>query len=140
VSTLDIYPTIADLLRLGPPAGLCGSSLAPVLLASDPPPRGPTFHQFYLPERALRDNEDGLLKVAVRNDEYNLVFNCREGSYELYDWRADYYEMNDLARSTEHRDTFDVLQETLLSFVQAARPGRVGSTGTPAPQGREKRR
>lgn len=140
VSTLDIYPTIADLLRLGPPAGLCGSSLAPVLLASDPPPRGPTFHQFYLPERTLRDNEDGLLKVAVRNDEYNLVFNREDGSYELYDWRADYYEMNDLARSTEHRDTFDLLRETLLSFVQAARPGRVGSTATPASQGREKRR
>lgn len=124
VSTLDIYPTIADLLRLEPPGALCGSSLAQILLGSDPPPRGPTFHEFYLPERALRDNEDALVKVAVRNDKYNLVFNCQEGSYELYDWRDDYYEMKNLMHSHEHRHAFDALQETLLSFIRAANPGR----------------
>jgi hypothetical protein len=113
-----------DLLRLEPPGALCGSSLAQILLGSAPPPRGPTFHEFYLPERALRDNKDALVKVAVRNDKYNLVFNCQEGSYELYDWRDDYYEMKDLIHSHEHRHAFDVLQQTLLSFVQAANPGR----------------
>lgn len=120
-STMDIYPTIANLVPLKNTPSLCGRSLVPILLGQAVEAPRVTFHQFYLPERKVRDKKDPLVTVAARDGRYNLILSRGTGSYELYDWRADYFEMNDLARSPEHRDALTRLQQSLVAFVYTAR-------------------
>lgn len=127
VSTLDIYPTLADLLSMKEAHALCGESLAPILLGSATEVRRTSFHEFYLPERAARDGKDPLVKVSARDGQYNLVLNREDGSYELYDWKADYFETENLVDSAEHRDAFVRLRSEIAAFVHSAHDWRDGS-------------
>lgn len=124
VSTLDIYPTLADLLSMKDPPALCGESLAPILFGSATETPRTTFHQFYLPERAARDGKDPLVKVSARDARYNLVLNREDGSYELYDWKEDYFEMENLVTSADHQDAFTRLRRAIAAFVHSAHEWR----------------
>jgi arylsulfatase A-like enzyme len=120
VSTLDIYPTLADLLQIRDLPTLCGESLVPVFLGAPAEASRTTFHQFYLPERAARDGMDPLVKVSARDAQYNLVLNREDGSYELYDWKDDYFETENLVASAEHQDAFARLRRAIATFVHHA--------------------
>ena len=128
VSTLDMYPTLADLLSIKETHGLCGESLAPILLGSTAEAPRTTFHQFYLPERAARDGKDPLVKVSARNARYNLILNREDGSYELYDWKADYFETENLVDSADHRDALVRLRRELGAFLHSAHDWREGDS------------
>jgi len=128
VSTLDIYPTLADLLSMKEAHALCGESLAPILLGSATEVRRTSFHQFYLPERAARDGKDPLVMVSARDGQYNLVLNREDGSYELYDWKADYFETENLVASAEHRAAFVRLRSEIAAFVHSAHAWREGGS------------
>jgi choline-sulfatase len=115
VSTMDIVPTIADLLRLSS-ASFEGTSLLPEALAAKGDPNRVLFHEYYLPERGFR-GQDPLEIVSVRNARYNLVLDRTRGMYELYDWTADYFERRDLYEDQARSPDVLRLRSLLGSFV-----------------------
>jgi arylsulfatase A-like enzyme len=95
VSTMDVAPTILDLLRIPEPPQFSGTSLVPELLGGQHDPKRFLFHEYYLPEFVLR-GKDPLQIVSVRDSRWDLILDRDRGLYELYDWTADYYEQHDL--------------------------------------------
>ena len=91
VSTLDIYPTLADLAGLDQPGHLQGHSLVPLL--NDPDGDWP--HQ------AITTYRYGNHSVRTRHFRYIRYVN---GDQELYDHRTDPHEWHNLALSPEHAD------------------------------------
>ncbi|MGD0677282.1 MAG: sulfatase-like hydrolase/transferase [Polyangiaceae bacterium] len=116
VSTMDVAPTIADLLRIPVPQ-FEGTSLWPEMLKGEHDPARFVFHEFYLPERKFR-GEEPLALVSVRNDHYNLVLDRLRGQYALYDWNADYFEESDLFGILGHTPEVVHLRSVLAAFIQ----------------------
>jgi choline-sulfatase len=116
VSTMDIAPTIGDLLRLSD-TGFQGTSLLPELLADERDPNRVLFHEFYLPERGFR-GQDPLQLVSIRSRRYNLVLDRARGSAELYDWTADYFERRDLYEEEARSPEVLHLRSLLSAFLQ----------------------
>jgi arylsulfatase A-like enzyme len=112
VSTMDIAPTVANLVRVRRHPPFEGASLLPELLRGETTRPQRLLHELYLPER-LAEQEDPLEVISLRTDRYNLVHDRRIGTYELYDWRADYFELQDLADRPQHRATFLALKQQL---------------------------
>lgn len=123
VSTMDIAPTILDLLHAPQPSQFNGWSLMPELLGNKSDPKRTLFHEFYLPEYVLR-GKDPLDIVSARDDRYNLILNRGQGTFELYDWRADYYEQHELYEEMAHAPEVSHLRSELGAFIQqfATRP------------------
>jgi arylsulfatase A-like enzyme len=95
VSTMDIAPTMLDLMKIPQPAQFNGTSLMPELFGGQHDPKRFLFHEYYLPEFVLR-GKDPLQIVSVRDSRWDLILDRDRGLYELYDWNADYYEQHDL--------------------------------------------
>jgi choline-sulfatase len=95
VSTMDVAPTILDLLRIPEPPLFNGTSLIPEAMMGQHDPKRILFHEYYLPEFVLR-GKDPLQIVSVRSDHYDLILDRDRGNYELYDWTTDYFEQHDL--------------------------------------------
>jgi arylsulfatase A-like enzyme len=130
-STMDIAPTVADLLRWNDRAEFEGTSLVPELLGGAGQPSRALFHEMYLPERFFHGYQ-GLEIVSVHKDRYNLVLNRLHGTYELYDWTTDYFEQNDLFADRSETPEARELKALLGSFVQQVGLGREAVTGSPA--------
>lgn len=126
-STMDIAPTVADLLRWNDKADFEGTSLVPELLGGPGQPSRALFHELYLPERHFHGYE-ALELVSVHKDQYNLVLNRARGTYELYDWTADYFEQNDLFEERAHDPGVRDLKALLAAFVQQTGTGRDAPT------------
>ena len=103
VSTLDIYPTLADLAGLRPPVHLEGNSLLPLLEDPDAD----------WPHHAITTYQFGNHSVRTRHYRYIRYVN---GDEELYDHRRDPHEWRNLASSLEHADLKARL-ESLLPTV-----------------------
>jgi arylsulfatase A-like enzyme len=116
VSTLDVGPTILDLMRAKSLAQPEGTSLLPELVSGLRDPRRILFHEYYLPEMVLR-GRDPLQMVSVRDQRYNLVLNRESGTYELYDYAADYFEQHDLYEAMARTQKGAHLRSLLGSFV-----------------------
>jgi arylsulfatase A-like enzyme len=129
VSTMDIAPTVADLLHLNDKAEFEGTSLVPELLGGSGQPSRALFHELYLPERHFHGYE-ALELVSVHKDRYNLVLNRAHGTYELYDWTSDYFEQNDLFEEHAHDQDVRDLKALLANFVQQAGTGRDAPSAT----------
>jgi len=116
VSTMNIAPTIANLIRMRKRLPFEGASLVPELFSgkSERPPR--LHHQFYLHER-LWNNEDPLAIVSVRTDHYNLILDRKTGVHELYDYVADYQESRDLAEDAAYAKVLATLKQQLALFT-----------------------
>jgi arylsulfatase A-like enzyme len=123
VSTMDVAPTIANLLNLDTRDRFEGTSLAPELLAGQTDPDRAIFHEYFLPEDGFRGVRDPLELVSVRTNHYNLILDRARGTYELFEWPGDYYEQHDLYE--ERAGSADVvhLRSLLGAFlVSAQRP------------------
>mgnify|MGYP003546834941 CR=1 FL=1 len=121
VATMDIAPSLANLLRL--PAGLPyeGMSLVPELLegrTSRPPE---LMHQMYIEERKWKQ-EEPLERVSLRTERYNLLQDRKTGFFELYDYRADYFETHDLALDPLYGATLAALRKQLTILLYSAQP------------------
>ncbi|HZU83637.1 MAG TPA: sulfatase [Polyangiaceae bacterium] len=121
VSTMDVAPTIADLLRLDAPR-LEGTSLAPELLTGGADPRRTIFHEFYLQERLLHGYEP-LEIVSLHSGRYNLVLDRVRGTYELYDFERDYFEQQDLYEEEVRSPEVARMRTLLGAFVASADSG-----------------
>lgn len=91
VSTIDLGPTILDLMRVPTPASFMGRSLAP-LLAGDTLPAAPTV----IESRGYMAVVTGNVKI-LRRKRYNLI--------ELYDLAADPAEKTNLFREDDARSS-----------------------------------
>jgi arylsulfatase A-like enzyme len=135
VSTMDIAPTILDLLRLSQPPQFEGTSLTPELFAGQHDPRRVLFHEYYLPEFVLR-GKDPLQIVSVRDEKWDLILNRDRGTYELYDWTADYYEQHDLYETMAFSQEAGHLRSMLGGFLlQFDNRPDAAALGPPAPPG-----
>ena len=89
VSTLDLYPTLAELAGLDPPGHLQGHSLVPLLRAPDAE----------WPYHAITTYRFG--NHAVRTRRYRYI-RYANGDEELYDHLRDPNEWRNLGSSAEH--------------------------------------
>jgi arylsulfatase A-like enzyme len=112
VSTMDIAPTIANLVRVRRRLPFEGASLAPELLEGRRARPERLLHQFYLEERLWEDAEP-LEQISLRTERFNLIHDRKTGTFELYDWRNDYFEQRDLADSPAHRASLRALKQQL---------------------------
>lgn len=116
VSTMDIAPTVADLLRVKERPDVEGTSLIPELFTQQRDPGRALFHELFLYERELH-GMDPLEIVSVHQDRFNLVLDRVRGIYELYDWKADYFERRDLYEDDASSPEATHLRSLLGSFV-----------------------
>jgi arylsulfatase A-like enzyme len=138
VSTMDIAPTILDLLRITEPPQFNGTSLVPELLLGQRDPKRYLFHEYYLPEFILR-GKDPLQIVSVRDARWDLILDRDRGIYELYDWPADYYEQHDLYETMALTPEVGHLRSMLGSFLlQFDNRPDLAALGPPVPPPGEK--
>jgi arylsulfatase A-like enzyme len=116
VSTMDVAPTIANLVRVRKRLPFEGASLVPELFTSVTQRSARLHHQFYLHER-LWSNEDPLATVSVRTDHYNLILDRKTGVHELYDYQADYLEAHNLADDPAYAEILTTLKQQLALFT-----------------------
>ena len=130
VSTMDVAPTLANVVGLDTKGRFEGTSLAPELLAGASDSRRMLFHEYDLPENEFRGKGDPLEFVSVRTDQYDLILNRVHGSYELYDWAADYWELHDLYGERARLPEVAQLRAILNTFVFKYRPGAAAAAPT----------
>jgi arylsulfatase A-like enzyme len=138
VSTMDISPTMLDLMRIAEPPQFNGTSLIPELLLGQHDPKRYLFHEYYLPEFILR-GKDPLQIVSVRDSHWDLILDRDRGLYELYDWPADYYEQHDLYETMALTPEVGHLRSMLGSFLlQFDNRPDLAALGPPVPPPGEK--
>lgn len=116
VSTMDIAPTIANLIRVRKGLPFEGSSLVPELFSGTAERAPRLHHQFYLHER-LWSNEDPLSLASVRTERFNLILDRKTGVYELYDYVADYLESRELSEDAAYAKVLATLKQQLALFT-----------------------
>jgi arylsulfatase A-like enzyme len=132
VSTLDVAPTILDLVQQHEALASEGTSLMPELLRGLMAPQRVTFHEFYLGERDYR-GQDPLQMVSARAGPWNLVLDRERGVFELYDWTQDYYEERDLFEEAAMVPSVRALRTRLAAFLQKNHVRPRGAAVLPPP-------
>ncbi|MDP8249014.1 MAG: sulfatase [Candidatus Tritonobacter lacicola] len=92
VSTIDILPTVLDIVGIRPPAHFQGVSLLPMMLGKRAK-EGVLLVEEQLDERDF---------TGVIKDGWKLIYDRAHDSYELYDLRKDRKEKQNLANSNDH--------------------------------------
>ena len=114
VELVDLYPTVAELCGLRPPADIEGQSFVPLLDRPDRPWKSAAFTQ------VAADN--GIVGRAVRTDRYRYI--RWEGPYpdeELYDHQSDPREYTNLARDSANTGLLKQLRGILDNGWRSAR-------------------
>ncbi|MCH2180906.1 MAG: sulfatase [Mariniblastus sp.] len=112
VELVDLYPTLAQLCGLKPPAGLEGASLRPLLVDPDDPGwTKPAVTQVWHNKRAWG--------YSLRTDRYRYTewLEGRAGR-ELYDHQSDPDEVTNLADRPEQAERVARLSQQLADYVQ----------------------
>jgi iduronate 2-sulfatase len=121
--TVDIYPTLAELAGLPPPAATVpqpfdGKSLVPVLRDTSTEIRDHAYHAFPKGSKKLK-----LIGRAIRTSRYRLVEWKEPGApsataeYELYDYEIDPLETRNIA--AEQPEVAAALMRTLATLPEA---------------------
>jgi arylsulfatase A-like enzyme len=121
VSTMDIAPTLANLLRLRGPLPYEGVSLLPELFKGEVSRPPELMHQMFIEERKWK-HEEPLERVSLRTDRWNLLQDRKTGFLELYDYRNDYWETQDLALDPRYSETLAQLRKQLTILLFNATP------------------
>jgi uncharacterized sulfatase len=109
VEFLDIYPTLADLARLSPPAGLQGRSLTPLLKD----PRAEWRHAALTQVRRGPANAT-FMGYSVRTEQWRYTeWDEGKRGIELYDEVDDPDELRNLAADPKHSKTGAEMRELL---------------------------
>jgi iduronate 2-sulfatase len=131
VSHLDLYPTLAELCRVPPPANLQGQSLVPMLKDPSVPGRGWALTQVTRGGGAMRATITPDVGSAGRRFfgyslrtprwRYTEWDEGRQGR-ELYDHENDPRELTNLAHRPEHAATVAQLSAQLREAVKSSFP------------------
>jgi uncharacterized sulfatase len=120
VELVDLYPTLAELCGLTPPANLAGRSLKPLLDNPSAPWDKPSFTQVW------RGNFAGY-SVRTERWRYTQWDEGRKGE-ELYDYQADPGELRNLAADPRYGDTLAQLKALVRkNWAQPFRPAGNGA-------------
>jgi uncharacterized sulfatase len=120
---VDVYPTLAELCGLAPPANLDGRSLVPLLDNPEQPWKNAAFTQV---TRGQRENQFQGRSIRTERFRYTEWDEGRRG-VELYDHQLDQGEFRNLANDPEFAD--DILP--LRALLRQGKPG--DSRTQPAP-------
>ena len=103
VSTVDLAPTILRAARIKPPPGMAGVNLLPTAAGGGSLPRTAVFGGIFT--HTARDLDEPALSLThrwVRRGDWKLItFEAEKKAPELYDLRADPFELNDQAAGQE---------------------------------------
>jgi iduronate 2-sulfatase len=131
VSHVDLFPTLAELCGVTPPANLQGQSLLPMLRDSSVVGRGWALTQVMrgggLNRAAVTTNvgSDGprYFGYSLRTPRWRYTEwdEGRQGR-ELYDHDADPHELTNLADRAEHRKTVDELSQQVRAAAKTTFP------------------
>lgn len=104
VEHVDIYPTLADLAGITPPAGLAGVSLRPLIENPAAPWDRPAFTQV--------ERRGGFAGCSIRTERWRFTQwdQGRQGE-ELYDHESDPHEMRNLIDESKHERVIAELRE-----------------------------
>ena len=118
VELVDIYPTIAALAKLEPPAPLAGRSLQPLLEKPDTQWKGEAYTQVLRPG-------DGKPFVgrSIRTDRWRYSEWAGEhGGTELYDHQSDPHEFRNVSHNPRWSDVVARLKQKLDAQIELATP------------------
>jgi arylsulfatase A-like enzyme len=122
VEFVDIYPTLAELAGLPPPAHLEGTSFAPLLTEPTLPWKKAAFSQF------LRPGRERFVGRSVRTDRWRYTEWTSEGGAavgaELYDHENDPGENHNKAGEPDAAATVKEMSALLRAGWKAAAPPR----------------
>ncbi len=131
VSHVDIFPTLAKLCGVKPPANLQGQSLVPILKDPAVKGRGWALTQVvrgggirrFGASPATGDDGNRFFGYSLRTPRWRYT-EWDEGKQgrELYDHDADPKELTNLAEKTEHAATVTQLSEQLRAVVKTTFP------------------
>ncbi len=112
VELVDLYPTLAQLCGLKPPAGLEGASLRPLLV-------NPNDAQWTKPAVTQVWHNKKSWGYSLRTDRYRYT-EWLEGKAgrELYDHQNDREEITNLAERPEQAETVAQLSQQLADYVR----------------------
>jgi len=129
VELVDVYPTLADLCGLAPPADLDGKSLRPLLEGTTDSVKQAALTQHTRP--AYPSNEEPLeaMGYAMRTDQFRYVEwrNVQDGgivAQELYDHERDPRETVNLAADGASKAKHQATLEQLSAQLQGLAPPR----------------
>jgi iduronate 2-sulfatase len=127
VAHVDIFPTLAELCGVKPPANLQGQSLVPMLKDQNATGRGWAITQVMRGGGARAQGKRYVgYSLRTARWRYTEWDEGREGK-ELYDHDADPQEMKNLAKDAAHAKDVEGLAGQLKSAVKATLP----PSGTP---------
>lgn len=124
---VDVYPTLADLCGLAPPAELEGTSLRPLLDDPQRPWKQGAFTQVIHRVRGGRSADlkakGSVMGRSVRSERYRYTeWGEAPVAVELYDHQADPHEWHNLAEDPEHAAALRQMKALLHGGWTAAKP------------------
>lgn len=117
IESIDIAPTIMDLLDINKYPDMKGLSLVSLILGKEDMDR----YAF----------SDIVLKQSIRTNDWKLIYNEDEGTYELYNLREDPGESYNL--NQVEKDKFLFLKEKLGDFIKDVKWPESWKTGQDIP-------
>lgn len=126
VELIDVYPTLADLCGLTPPADLDGRSLRPLL---DDPERA--WPHAALTQVSRKAKQDPFKGYSVRSERYRYTeWDGGKRGVQLYDHETDPHEGTNLASDPQHAETVAEMKRLLQERIA---PGSRSEVLKPAP-------
>jgi arylsulfatase A-like enzyme len=113
VEMVDLFPTLAELCGVPPPANLQGRSFKPLLV--DPKAAGKEY-AYTVVKRGER------LGLAIRFDHWRYTEWGSPAQAELYDLKADPKEFTNLINHQKHAEGLARAQQLLAKAQQRAKP------------------
>jgi iduronate 2-sulfatase len=114
VEFVDIYPTLAELAKLRPPANLEGQSLVPLLDDPSRPWKSAAFSVVTAP--------NGIMGRCAVTDRYRYIrWTGPHPAEELYDRQTDPREYTNMARLPQHAQLLEKMRGVLDAGWTAAR-------------------
>jgi arylsulfatase A-like enzyme len=123
--SLDLYPTLADLAGLEPPAYLAGASLRPALEDISAQGKSAALTVFQTTDRQHGDgpkHRPSELSYSIRTERWRYTEWGARGwqGVELYDHRLDPQEITNLAADPAYSNEVEMLSALLARRVDAA--------------------
>jgi len=107
VSSIDIMPTILDVLGIAKYKFMQGHSLAPLLIGQ----------KYTFPEFAYSEFWE---RKSIRTQEWKLIYDSKNKRYELYNLKNDPAELNDI--SAVEQTQFKFLKQKLDGYMKNSIP------------------
>ena len=114
IMNVDLAPTFLELACITKPQQMQGNSFAPLLKGNTIPWRNNMYYEYYW-EAAFPQTPT---LFAVRTDQYKYIYNFGTwDTNELYDLKADPYEMYNLVRDSAYRKIGLGLKKDLFNWL-----------------------